>query len=100
MKNYINLIHKILLEGVDTKDRTGVGTRSIFGTRLEWDLSKSFPAVTTKSLAWNAVVAELLWFLSGSSNVEELREITHGLDSDKFTIWDANYEEQGKGLGY
>jgi thymidylate synthase len=100
MKNYINLIHKILLEGTDAKDRTGVGTRSIFGTRLEWDLSKSFPAVTTKSLAWNAVVAELLWILSGSSNVEELRERTHGLDSNKFTIWDANYEQQGKALGY
>jgi thymidylate synthase len=100
MKNYTNLIHKILLEGEITKDRTGVGTRSIFGTRLEWDLSKGFPAITTKSLAWNAVVAELLWFLSGSSNIEDLRDRTHGAGSKKTTIWDANYEDQGKALGY
>ena len=100
MKNYINLIHKILIEGVNTRDRTGVGTKSIFGTRLEWDLTKGFPAITTKSLAWNAVVSELLWFLSGSSNVEDLRTRTHGPNTNNFTIWDANYEEQGKALGY
>lgn len=89
-----------MLDGVNTKDRTEVGTKSVFGTRLEWDLTKGFPAVTTKSLAWNAVVSELLWFLSGSSNVEDLRTRTHGPDTNKFTIWDANYEEQGKALGY
>ena len=100
MKNYLNLIHKIILEGEDSNDRTGVGTRSIFGTRMEWDLKKGFPATTCKTLAWKSVVSELLWFLSGSSNVEDLRTILHGENSDKRTIWDANYENQGKALGY
>lgn len=100
MKNYLNLIHKVILEGEDSNDRTGVGTKSIFGTRMEWDLKKGFPAVTCKTLAWKSVVSELLWFLSGSSNLEDLRTRLHGYGTDKFTIWDANYENQGRALGY
>jgi len=100
MKNYLNLIHKIILEGEDSNDRTGVGTKSIFGTRMEWDLKKGFPAVTCKTLAWKSVVSELLWFLSGSSNLEHLRTRLHGYGSDKSTIWDANYKNQGRALGY
>lgn len=100
MKNFINLVAKVASEGEPRLDRTGVGTKSIFGTNLKWDLKKGFPAVTTKSLAWKAVVGELLWFLSGSTNVEYLRYLTHGKGSNKPTIWDANYQEQALGLGY
>jgi len=100
VKNYINLINKILIEGEPTNDRTGVGTTSIFGTRLEWDLRRGFPAVTTKTLAWKSVVSELMWFLSGSSNIEDLRERRYGKGNEGATIWDANYENQGKALGY
>lgn len=99
MKQYKNLITEILLEGEHTKDRTGVGTKSIFGTRMEFNLRKSFPAVTTKKLFWKGVVAELLWFLSGSTNVNELSNIQYG-DPTRSNIWTANYENQGKALGY
>jgi thymidylate synthase len=100
MFNYHQLLEDILKNGEKTNDRTGVGTISVFGRMLRWDLSKGFPAVTTKRLAWNAVVGELLWFLEGSTNVNRLREITHGPGSDKQTIWDANYSNQGIALGY
>lgn len=100
MKNYKDLLSEILLLGENRGDRTGVGTISIFGSKLTFDLSKGFPAVTTKTLAWKPVVSELLWFLSGSTNVNDLREILHGSRTKGKTIWDANYEKQGKALGY
>lgn len=100
MINYHLLLSDILLKGESTKDRTGVGTKSVFGRMLRWDLSKGFPAVTTKKLAWKAVVGELLWFIEGSTNVNRLREITHGPGTDKSTIWDDNYFNQAKALGY
>ena len=81
MINYHLLMSDILLNGEDTKDRTGVGTKSVFGRMLRWDLSKGFPAVTTKKLAWKAVVGELLWFIEGSTNVYRLSQITHGENS-------------------
>jgi thymidylate synthase len=99
MKQYIDLVNQILLEGEKTTDRTGVGTKSIFSTRLEFDLRKSFPAVTCKKLFWKGVVAELLWFLSGSTNVYDLSLIQHG-DPSVPNIWTANYENQGKALGH
>jgi thymidylate synthase len=99
MKNYINLINEILLKGEQTEDRTGVGTTSIFGTRLEFDLRKGFPAVTTKKLFWEGVVAELLWFLEGSTNVYRLSEIQHG-NRDTPNIWTSNYNKQAVGMGY
>ena len=89
-----------MLNGEDSTDRTGVGTRRVFGRMLRFDLSKGFPALTTKKLAWSSVVAELLWFMSGSTNVNKLRELQYGEGSSKRTIWDDNYENQGKGLGY
>jgi len=96
---YKNLIQNILECGETTEDRTGVGTISSFGTRLEFDLRKGFPATTLKRLAWKPLVAELLWFLEGSTSVDRLSEIQHG-ESGKPTIWTANYENQGKALGY
>lgn len=100
MKQYKDLI-TLVLTGDRVQDRTGVGTRRVFGTRMEFDLSEGFPAVTEKALAWNAVRAELLWFIRGSTNVNELRYLTHGsTTSVKKTIWDDNYNNQAKALGY
>lgn len=81
-------------EGEHRGDRTGVGTRSLFGETLKFDLRDSFPAITTKKLAFKAVVSELLWFLEGSGDERRLAEIHYGkpraeLD-DKKTIWTAN----------
>ena len=101
MKQYLELVKKILDQGEPRSDRTGVGTKSIFGTSLVFDLTKGFPAVTTKKLAWKAVVAELLWLLEGSTNERRLCEILHGTrDPSKRTIWTDNFEKQGKDLGY
>ena len=81
----------VLDKGTVKEDRTGVGTISYFGMQQRYDLSKGFPAVTTKKLAWRSVVSELLWFLEGSGDERRLREILHGdKDSDKNTIWTAN----------
>jgi thymidylate synthase len=71
-------------------DRTGVGTLSVFGRQLRFDLNRGFPAITTKKLAWRAVKGELLWFLEGSGNERRLAEITHGDSSGKVTIWTPN----------
>lgn len=100
MKQYQNLIQHILTTGYDTDDRTGTGTRAVFGTQLKFDLSEGFPAVTTKKLAWKACISELLWFMSGSTNVDDLRERTHGSRTEGKTIWDENYENQAIALGY
>lgn len=100
MKQYQDLIKDIFENGYETDDRTGTGTIALFGTKLRWDLTKGFPAVTTKKLAWNACIAELLWFISGSTNVNDLRLRTHGSLIQGKTIWDDNYENQAKDLGY
>lgn len=105
MKQYHDLLQRILDEGdvIDT-ERTGVGTIALFGEQLKFDMRKGFPAITTKKLAWKSVVSELIWFNKGSSNVNDLRAILHGEENrnntDKKTIWDENYESQGKALGY
>mgnify|MGYP002523399986 FL=1 len=100
MKQYQDLIKNILENGYETDDRTGTGTIALFGTKLRWDLTKGFPAVTTKKLAWNACISELLWFLSGSTNVNDLRLIQHDSLIQGKTVWDENYENQAKDLGY
>lgn len=104
MKELNQLYRKILNEGDKVIDRTKVGTLAIFGEQIKFNLLEGFPAVTAKKLAWKSVVSELLWFLKGSTNVNELRALLHGEENrynlDKKTIWDANYNEQGKALGY
>ena len=91
MKQYHKALEEILLNGKDKKDRTGVGTRSIFGMQMRFDLRQGFPATTTKKLAWKSVVSELLWFLEGSGDERRLAEILHGTrDPSKNTIWTAN----------
>ena len=91
MEQYHDLLKDILENGEERLDRTGVGTLSVFGRQLRFDLTKNFPAITTKKLAWRACAAELLWFLEGSSDERRLSEITHGTrDSSKSTIWTGN----------
>ena len=105
MKQYLDALQYILENGEDVSDRTGVGTRSVFGYQMRFPLSHSeFPAVTTKRLAWKSVVGELLWFLEGSTDERRLAERTFEKPReelfDKKTIWTANADAQGVALGY
>ncbi len=91
MQQYHNLLQKILDNGIDSSDRTGVGTRSLFAEQLRFDLKQGFPAITTKKLAWKAMVAELLWFIEGTGDERRLAEIQYGTRRpEKTTIWTAN----------
>ena len=83
MRQYLDVLRKAMTEGDDRQDRTGVGTRAIFGEVMRFRMSDGFPAMTTKRLAFRSVIAELLWFLAGSSNVNELNAL--GVH-----IWDGN----------
>jgi len=74
MKQYLNLLQKIMDEGVDKGDRTGVGTRSIFGAQLRFDLSKGFPLLTTKKVFLKGIIHELMWFVRGDTNIRYLVE--------------------------
>ena len=91
MKQYHDLLEDILNNGEVKDDRTGVGTISVFGRQLRFDLTAGFPAVTTKKLAWKSVVSELLWFIEGSGDERRLAEILYGSrDSERSTIWTGN----------
>ena len=104
MHQYHSALEYIMANGETVADRTGVGTRSIFGFQMRFDLQAGFPAVTTKRLAWRAVVGELLWFLEGSTDERRLAEITYEKHRNelvgKSTIWTANADAQGRALGY
>jgi len=91
VQNYNQLCKKIILTGQQSIDRTGVGTVSLFGEQLRYNLQEGFPSVTTKKLAWKSVVSELLWFIEGSGDERRLAEILYGTrDESKQTIWTAN----------
>ena len=91
MKQYHDLLEDILNNGERKDDRTGVGTISVFGRQLRFDLSKGFPAITTKKLAWKSVVSELLWFIEGTGDERRLAEILYGSrDTERSTIWTGN----------
>jgi thymidylate synthase len=104
MQQYLDALQHILNNGVDKEDRTGIGTKSVFGYQMRFDLSQDFPATTTKRLAFKAVTSELLWMIEGSGNERRLAEILHGTKhlNDKKTIWTANAEAEywkPRGLG-
>ncbi len=88
MKSYLALLSHVLNQGIDRTDRTGVGTRSIFGYQMRFDLQAGFPLLTTKKLHLRSIIYELLWFLKGDTNIAWLKE--HGV-----SIWDEWADEKG-----
>lgn len=89
MKQYQDLVRDILENGVEKMDRTGVGTISVFGRQMRFDLSKGFPLVTTKKTHFRSIVHELLWFISGSTNIKYLKD-------NGVSIWDEWADEKGE----
>ena len=89
MHQYEDFMRHVLERGVDKSDRTGTGTRSVFGYQMRFDLSSGFPLVTTKKLHLRSIIYELLWFLQGSSNVAYLRE-------NGVSIWDEWADANGE----
>ncbi len=89
MRPYLDLLERILSDGVPRDDRTGTGTLSIFGHQMRFDLGRGFPLLTTKKLHVRSIVHELLWFLRGETNVESLRR-------NGVTIWDEWADEKGE----
>lgn len=88
MKQYLDLLDKVMKEGIDRPDRTGTGTRGIFGHQMRFDLQKGFPVVTTKKIHLKSIIYELLWFLKGDTNIKYLND--HGVK-----IWDEWADENG-----
>jgi thymidylate synthase len=88
MRQYLELLARVMESGTDRPDRTGTGTRSVFGHQMRFDLSAGFPMVTTKRLHWKSIVYELLWFLKGDTNIAYL-------NANGVRIWDEWADPQG-----
>lgn len=88
MKAYLDLLHQVMENGTDKSDRTGTGTRSVFGYQMRFDLAKGFPLVTTKKVHLRSIIHELLWFLKGDSNIAYLKE-------NNVSIWDEWADANG-----
>ena len=88
MKQYLDLLQEIMDHGVVKHDRTGVGTKSIFGHQMRFDLSAGFPLLTTKKVHLKSIIYELLWFIAGDTNIKYLKD--HGV-----SIWDEWADENG-----
>ena len=89
MKQYLDILNRILEEGVKKEDRTGTGTLSIFGTQSRYHLADGFPLLTTKKLHLKSIIYELLWFLRGDTNIQYLKD-------HKVSIWDEWADENGE----
>ena len=88
MKQYLDLLRHVITEGVDKSDRTGTGTRSVFGYQMHFDLQEGFPLLTTKKLHTRSIFHELLWFIKGDTNIKYLKD-------NGVSIWDDWADENG-----